>query len=143
VNGSASTLLAMAGAAGSTGGDEVFFNDLDDPLNIPTVFGNLAAQATQEKIIMEDTLANVLSELADGNGIPLDGNRATLYDELNDPANDPDRDAFRGDGVMHCVALEWELPFEVGNEIQGDTVAFDLGFYTEQERHNDGAGVSA
>ena len=143
VNGSASTLLAMAGPAGAAGGDPVFFNDLDDPLNIPTVFGNLAAQATQEKIIMEDTLANVLSELADGNGIPLDGNRATLYDELNDPANDPDRDAFRGDGVMHCVALEWELPFEVGNEIQGDTVAFDLGFYTEQERHNDGAGVSA
>ena len=140
VNGSASTLLAMAGAAGQSGGDPVFFNDLDDPLNIPTVFGNLAAQATQEKIIMEDTLANVLSELADGNGIPLDGNRATLYDELNDPADDPDRDAFRGDGVMHCVALEWELPFEVGNEIQGDTLGFDLGFYTEQERHNDGAG---
>jgi predicted ribosomally synthesized peptide with SipW-like signal peptide len=140
VNGSASTLLAMAGPAGGAGGDPVFFNDLDDPLNIPTVFGNLAAQATQEKIIMEGTLADILGELADGNGIPLDGNRATLYDELNDPANDPDRDAFRGDGVMHCVALEWELPFEVGNEIQGDTLAFDLGFYTEQERHNDGAG---
>ena len=143
VNGSAGTLLAMAGPAGGAGGDLLFFNDLDDPLNIPTVFGNLAAQATQEKIIMEDTLASVLAELADGNGIPLDGNRATLYDELADPADDPDRDAFRGDGVMHCVALEWELPLEVGNEVQGDTLAFDLGFYTEQERHNDGAGVSA
>ena len=142
VNGSASTLLAMAGAAGSAGGDPVFFNDLDDPLNIPTVFGNLAAQATQEKVVMEDTLANVLAELADGDGIPLDGNRATLYDELSDPADDPDRDAFRGDGVMHCVALEWELPLEVGNEVQGDTLAFDLGFYTEQARHNDGGGPS-
>ncbi|SDG02745.1 SipW-cognate class signal peptide [Halorubrum xinjiangense] len=140
VNGSASTLLAMAGPAGGAGGDLLFFNDLDDPLNIPTVFGNLAAQATQEKVIMEDTLANVLAELADGNGIPLDGNRATLYDELNDPADDPDRDAFRGDGVMHCIALSWELPSEVGNEVQGDTLGFDLGFYTEQERHNDGAG---
>ena len=143
VDGSASTLLAMAGPAGGAGGDPLFFNDLDDPLNIPTVFGNLAAQATQEKVVMEDTLANVLAELADGDGIPLDGNRATLYDELADPADDPDRDAFRGDGVMHCVALEWELPLEVGNEVQGDTLAFDLGFYTEQERHNDGAGVSA
>ena len=140
VDGSASTLAAMAGPAGGSGGDQVFFNDLDDPLNIPTVFGNLAAQATQEKVIMEDTLANVLAELADGNGIPLDGNRATLYEELTDPADDPDREAFRGDGVMHCVALSWELPFEVGNEIQGDTLGFDLGFYTEQERHNDGAG---
>lgn len=143
VNGSASTLLAMAGPAGGAGGDPLFFNDLDDPLNIPTVFGNLAAQATQEKIIMEDTLANVLAELADGDGIPLDGNRATLYDELSDPADDPDRDAFRGDGVMHCVALEWELPLEVGNEVQGDTLAFDLGFYTEQARHNDGSGPQA
>ena len=142
VNGSASTLLAMAGPAGGAGGDPLFFNDLDDPLNIPTVFGNLAAQATQEKVVMEDTLANVLAELADGDGIPLDGNRATLYDELSDPADDPDRDAFRGDGVMHCVALEWELPLEVGNEVQGDTLAFDLGFYTEQARHNDGAGPS-
>ena len=142
VDGSASTLLAMAGPAGGAGGDPLFFNDLDDPLNIPTVFGNLAAQATQEKVVMEDTLANVLAELADGDGIPLDGNRATLYDELSDPADDPDRDAFRGDGVMHCVALEWELPLEVGNEVQGDTLAFDLGFYTEQARHNDGAGPS-
>jgi hypothetical protein len=41
---------------------------------------------------------------------------------------------------MHCVALEWELPFEVGNEVQGDSVSFDLGFYTEQERNNDGSG---
>jgi hypothetical protein len=106
------------------------------------VFGNLAALTTQEKIIMEDSLANVLGELADGNGIPLDGNRATLYDELSDPADDADRDAFRGDGVMHCVALEWELPFEVGNEVQGDSVSFDLGFYTEQERNNDGSGPS-
>ena len=140
VDGSTSTLAAMAGPAGGSGGDPVFFNDLDDPLDIPTVFGNLAAQATQEKVIMEDTLANVLAELADGNGIPLDGNRATLYEELTDPADDPDREAFRNAGVMHCVALSWELPFEIGNEIQGDTLGFDLGFYTEQERHNDGAG---
>ena len=143
VDGSASTLLAMAGPAGGAGGDSVFFNDLDDPLNIPTVFGNLAAQATQEKVIMEGSLADILGELADGDGIPLDGNRATLYEELSDPADDPDREAFRGDGVMHCVALSWELPFEVGNEIQGDSLGFDLGFYTEQERHNDGAGPSA
>ncbi|SFR32573.1 MULTISPECIES: SipW-dependent-type signal peptide-containing protein [Halorubrum] len=142
VDGSASTLQAMAGAAGGSGGDPAFFNDVSDPLNIPTVFGNLAAQTAQEKVIMDDSLGNVLAALADGNGVPLDGNRSTPYDERNDPADDPDREAFRGDGVMHCVALEWELPLEVGNEIQGDTLAFDLGFYTEQARHNDGAGPS-
>jgi len=143
VNGSASTLQSMAGGAGESGGDPVFFNDVDDPLDIPSVFGNLAAQTTEEKVIMEDSLGTILNELADGNGIPLDGNRATLYDELSDPADDSDREAFRGDGVMHCIALSWELPFEVGNEAQGDTLGFDLGFYTEQERHNDGAGPQA
>lgn len=135
-----SVLQAMAGPAGGSGGDATFFNNVDDPLNTPAVFGNLAAQFVGEVVIMEDTLANILAELADGNGIPLDGNRATIYDELNDPANDPDRDAFTGGGTMHCVALKWELPADVGNEVQGDTLGFDLGFYTEQERNNDGSG---
>ena len=140
VGGSAGTLQAMAGAAGGPGGDPAFFNDVDDPLNVPTVFGSLAAQTAQEKVIMDDSLGNVLAALADGNGIPLDGNRATPYDELADDPDDPNRDAFRGDGVMHCVALSWELPIDVGNEAQGDTLGFDLGFYTEQARHNDGSG---
>jgi hypothetical protein len=142
VDGSASTLQAMAGPAGGSGGDPAFFNDVSDPLNIPTVFGNLAAQTAQEKKIMEDSLGNVLAALADGNGVPLDGNRSTPYDELGDDPDNGNRDPFRGDGVMHCVALSWELPIGVGNEIQGDTLAFDLGFYTEQARHNDGAGPS-
>ena len=137
------TLLAMAGTAGdSTGGDPTLFNDVEDPIEIPSVFGNIAGQFVGEKVIIEDTLNNVLAELADGNGVPLDGNRATIYDELVDPADDEDREAFRGNGTMHCVALSWELPFEVGNEVQGDTVSFDLGFYTEQERNNDGSGPS-
>jgi hypothetical protein len=135
-----STLLAMAGAGGEPSGDARFFNDVDEPLNVPTVFGNLAAQTVAEKIIMTGTLAEVVGELSAGNGIPLDGNRATLFDELADDPTAPDREAFRGDGVQHCVALSWELPIDVGNEIQGDTLGFDLGFYTEQARHNDGAG---
>ena len=140
VDGSASVLQSMAGPAGGSGGDPTFFNDVNDPLNIPAVFGNLAAQTVAEKVIMQDSLGNVLAALSDGNGVPLDGNRATIYDELSDPADDPDRDAFRGDGVMHCIALSWEVPFEAGNELQGDMLGFDLGFYTEQERHNDGVG---
>ena len=143
VDGSASVLQAMAGPAGGSGGAPAFFFDVDNPVNIPSVFGNLASQTVGEKVIMQDTLANVLDELGSGDGIPLDGNRATLYDELADPAEDPDRDPFRGNGVMHCVALEWELPFETGNEVQGDVLGFDLTFYTEQARHNDGSGMAA
>ncbi|AZQ13438.1 VWA domain-containing protein [Halorubrum sp. PV6] len=138
-----SILQDMAGAATSPGDDPQFFYDVDDPVVIPTVFGVLASQFVAEKIIMEDSLDNVLAALSSGNGIPLDGNILTMYDELEDPAADEDRDAFEGNGLMYCIGLDWELPFEVGNVIQGDTLAFDLGFYTEQERHNDGAGVSA
>ncbi|WP_340098332.1 SipW-dependent-type signal peptide and vWA domain-containing protein [Salinibaculum salinum] len=135
-----SVLQQMAGPASGAGNDSQFFYDVDDPVAIPTVFGVLASQFVPEKIIMQDTLDNVLAAMADGNGIPLDGNVLTLYDELNDPANDADREAFRGNGLMYCVALSWELPASVGNDAQGDTLAFDLGFYTEQERHNDGSG---
>jgi predicted ribosomally synthesized peptide with SipW-like signal peptide len=135
-----SVLQQMAGPASSAGNDPQFFYDVDDPVAIPTVFGVLASQFVPEKIIMQDTLDNVLAAMADGNGIPLDGNVLTLYDELNDPANDADREAFRGNGLMYCVALSWELPASVGNDAQGDSLAFDLGFYTEQERHNDGSG---
>ena len=38
------------------------------------------------------------------------------------------------------VALEWWLPVDHANEIQGDSIAFDVGFYTEQCRHNAGPG---
>jgi len=143
VDGSASVLQAMAGPAGGSGGAPTFFFDVDNPVNIPSVFGNLASQAVGEKIIMQDTLGNVLAELESGDGIPLDGNRATIYDELSDPADADDREPFRGNGVMHCVALEWEVPTDVGNEIQGDVLGFDLTFYTEQARHNDGSGMAA
>ena len=36
------------------------------------------------------------------------------------------------------IGFEWWLPLDHANEIQGDSVSFDLGFYTEQCRHNDG-----
>ncbi|WP_424017056.1 SipW-dependent-type signal peptide-containing protein [Halorientalis pallida] len=39
------------------------------------------------------------------------------------------------DTYEFCLLLE--LPFEVGNEIQGDGISFDLVFETEQVRNND------
>ncbi|MBX0324335.1 SipW-dependent-type signal peptide-containing protein [Halomicroarcula sp. F13] len=39
------------------------------------------------------------------------------------------------------VGFEWWLPINHGNEVQTDSVSFDLGFYTEQCRHNDGTGM--
>ncbi|WP_336023155.1 SipW-dependent-type signal peptide-containing protein [Halobellus salinisoli] len=37
----------------------------------------------------------------------------------------------------HYIGLAWWLPTDVGNEVQSDSVAFDLGFHAEQCRHNE------
>ena len=42
----------------------------------------------------------------------------------------------------YCIALAWWLPEDVGNEIQSDTVTFDVGFYAEQCRNNDGSDAA-
>ena len=39
----------------------------------------------------------------------------------------------------HSVVFAWWVPIDHGNEIQTDSVEFDLSFYTEQCRHNDGS----
>jgi len=48
---------------------------------------------------------------------------------------------FRGE-TDFSAAFAWWVPVDHGNEIQSDSVEFDLGFYTEQCRHNDGEGMA-
>ncbi|MGM0372744.1 MAG: SipW-dependent-type signal peptide-containing protein [Halobacteriota archaeon] len=43
--------------------------------------------------------------------------------------------------TTQCIGFEWWVPADTGNEIQSDRAVFDLGFYTEQCRHNDGSGT--
>ncbi|MFB6109187.1 MAG: hypothetical protein ABEJ82_10190 [Haloplanus sp.] len=40
----------------------------------------------------------------------------------------------------HTLGFAWWLPRTAGNAVQTDSVAFDVGFYTEQCRHNDPEG---
>ncbi|MFC4544583.1 SipW-dependent-type signal peptide-containing protein [Halosolutus amylolyticus] len=84
--------------------------------------------------IESGTLKEVLAALADG--IALDG-------DGNGDAEPGDRVPFEGveEPDEHddtCVCLEWEVPTSVGNEIQTDSVEFDLAFHAEQSRHNTG-----
>jgi hypothetical protein len=121
-----------------------FYFDID--------LGNLTAAADslvasvvvgEEVFFSNGTLREALVALSgnDGRGIPLDGDRGTGFDELTGEENDPQRDCFTGGGTTHCVGLQWWLPVDHANQIQGDSVAFDVGFYTEQCRHNDGTGM--
>mgnify|MGYP000645745351 CR=1 FL=1 len=81
------------------------------------------------------TLREVLGLLATGTGIPLDG--------LSDPtAPLTDRACFEN-STTYYVGVYWELPVDHANQIQSDGVTFDVGFYAEQCRHNDGTGIDA
>lgn len=88
---------------------------------------------SKESEIFDGTLRGALFALR--NGVPLDGEGS------ENPVDD--RNPFAGveDSKEEndiCVLLDWEVPTEVGNEIQTDSVGFDLSFYAEQSRHNDG-----
>jgi predicted ribosomally synthesized peptide with SipW-like signal peptide len=48
-------------------------------------------------------------------------------------------ECFNGSDTYY-VGFAWWLPVDHGNEVQTDSVSFDLGFYAEQCRHNDGIG---
>jgi predicted ribosomally synthesized peptide with SipW-like signal peptide len=84
------------------------------------------------------TLAKAMEVIIDNNGgrVPLDGQSPFMGYEAG--ATDSERDCLPGETTL-CVGFTWEVPIDVGNEIQGDTVEFDLGFYTEQCRNNDGS----
>jgi predicted ribosomally synthesized peptide with SipW-like signal peptide len=108
--------------------------------DLTAVIANISQLILGEKVIFRGSLREALGELSSGQGIPLDGNRATAFDEFNDPATAEGRDCFV-DSVTHYIGFAWYLPVDHANEIQTDSVGFDLGFYTEQCRHNDGAGM--
>ncbi|MEF8779564.1 MAG: choice-of-anchor W domain-containing protein [Haloferacaceae archaeon] len=95
-----------------------------------------------ELLVSDDIVSGSLREvlLALRNGLPLDGS--------GDPDAGLERDPFEGveapfvEGDVNaddtCLCFYWEVPTDVGNEIQTDSVEFDLSFYAEQARHNDG-----
>lgn len=96
--------------------------DAGDINVIQQVFGQIAGSITGEQEIFQGSLAGLMDEL--GEGKLLDGNRTT---EETDP--------YAG-ALTQCLGFEWWLPTDVGNEIQTDSVMFDIGFHAEQARHN-------
>ncbi|SMO82381.1 vWA domain-containing protein [Halorubrum cibi] len=128
----------------------VLDTDIDAAINGPTdpntdpitsVAEEIGFTAGGEQPIFEGSLYDLLTEspnvtsdgflddyVVDGiaGGYPLDSDR-----------NREGRQCYPNSDTR-CIALEWHLPYEVGNEIQGDSVVFDLDFYAEQCRHNDG-----
>ncbi|MEF8855736.1 MAG: vWA domain-containing protein, partial [Haloarculaceae archaeon] len=119
------------------------------------IFGQIGQIVAGEECFFQGSLRDFLSLAETDHGIPLDGIRASAFDEVTGDdttgdgmvdsnyglgaGTDPNRDAF-ANSTTNAVGLAWWLPVDHANEIQTDTVTFDLGFYTEQARHNDGSG---
>ena len=74
--------------------------------------------------------------LLDGEGVALDG------DIDAEVGGTGEQGCFSGGNPdtsnVHEVSVVWWLPINHGNQVQSDSVTFDLGFYTEQCRHNAG-----
>ncbi|MFB6123963.1 MAG: VWA domain-containing protein, partial [Haloferacaceae archaeon] len=134
--------------------------DVDTPQEVQAVFGQIGQIIAGEECFFQGSLRTLLElvtpDEANGHfGIPLDGVRGTGYEEITGTNNDSDpfvdadyavgdgsaeaRDAFV-DCTTNAIGLAWWLPVDHANEIQSDSVEFNLGFYTEQCRHNDGSG---
>jgi predicted ribosomally synthesized peptide with SipW-like signal peptide len=101
---------------------------------------------TGEEIIFNGSLRAALQALTAGNGIPLsppgsDFNEVGDEEESADPPDADARECFMGE-TTQCIGFSWWLPLNHGNEVQSDSVGFDLGFYTEQCRHNTGSGMN-
>jgi predicted ribosomally synthesized peptide with SipW-like signal peptide len=108
---------------------------------VDSIVNGLNVTGPAEKVICRGTLAELATQLdPDQEGpMPLDGMpMGDEFDEKTDPGDDPARDCFDASATQ-CFGFAWWVPRDVGNVIQSDSVAFDLGFYTEQCRSSDGS----
>jgi predicted ribosomally synthesized peptide with SipW-like signal peptide len=87
-----------------------------------------------ETTTINGSLRAVLDELGTDPGLPLGGDVDRGLGR-NCFSHDGDGD---GSVDVHHVSLAWWVPVDHSNEIQSDSVTFDLGLYAEQCRHNDG-----
>jgi predicted ribosomally synthesized peptide with SipW-like signal peptide len=104
-----------------------------DPSEIEDIFETIGGVigAGGETVIFRGSLRDALNKLNSDPGLPLDA----------DPSTTEEREAFEASST-HYIGFAWYLPVDHANEIQTDSAMFDLGFYTEQARHNDGDGMS-
>ncbi|MEF8855941.1 MAG: SipW-dependent-type signal peptide-containing protein, partial [Haloplanus sp.] len=96
--------------------------------------GNNYQNGGEEPLVV-GSLRDVLGMDASVNGTALNGDLPA-----EDGGGMSDRNCFSA-GTTHSVVFAWWVPIDHGNEIQSDSATFDLSLYTEQCRHNDGAGM--
>ena len=114
--------------------------DLADAIDVVVSYCDVLEEAagpddfTPTAEVWRGSFADFVAEIE--TGIPLDGSGTEGVQTPGEQA------CFAGTRDVEadnpCLCIDWEIPTEVGNEIQTDSLAFDLQFYAEQCRHNDG-----
>ncbi|MFC4405376.1 vWA domain-containing protein [Haloarchaeobius iranensis] len=107
------------------------FFDVENYDDLEAVAEDVGAQlvggeGTGDQLIFQGTLREAESVLTAGDGVALDADRDAEGRQCFQPSN------------THCFGFSWWLPPDVGNHVQTDSAAFDIAFYSEQCRHNDG-----
>ncbi|MEF8860062.1 MAG: vWA domain-containing protein [Halolamina sp.] len=105
-------------------------NTMSYPETLLDVLGT-SGSIGSDTMIAAGSLREVLTHIAAPEGVLLDADRETGEAVDCYPASE-----------TSCVALKWELPAAVENEVQTDSVTVELDFYAEQCRHNDGSNTA-
>jgi predicted ribosomally synthesized peptide with SipW-like signal peptide len=95
--------------------------------DIGTIFGDIGGRITGggERVFFRGSLRESLNLLSTDDGFLLDSDPSTEEPDPFEPS------------TTNYIGFAWYLPVNHANEIQTDSVGFDLALYTEQARHND------
>ena len=132
INVSQAVIDNFTGDPFALGGDPAFFFNIEDPASIPGLFAQVAVEILPEEVIACGTLAEVFDVLESDPGRIIDAMPRRDGIDCFEP------------GVTNCVGFSWEFPIRStdpdttmdNNDVQGASVEFNLGLYTEQCRHN-------
>jgi predicted ribosomally synthesized peptide with SipW-like signal peptide len=115
--------------------DLIFFDDDGNQIERRDLTGDLSGHEsgdlTTGELCEEKIFSGTLAEAMDEFSADAEGENGSM---LNGG------DCYQP-GFTRYIGFAWWVPTDVGNEIQGDSVEFDLGFYTEQCRNNDEPGT--
>ncbi|MFB6154526.1 MAG: SipW-dependent-type signal peptide-containing protein [Haloferacaceae archaeon] len=114
--------------------------DLADAIDVVVSYCDVPAEPTGpedfDRIakVWSGSFADFMAEIQTGlaldgaatGGVATPGEQACFAGTSDPEADNP------------CLCIDWDIPTDVGNEIQTDSLMFDLQFYAEQCRHNDG-----